>query len=113
MQCPAAFAEIIDLVIDSCLEIMLLPSGQIAQPRRQSGCGIPIAHLRRRSRFAQPKPFGEFERQPAPDRDGLPVQDAARTAWLSLGKTPPADYSLKSHKYIEEQAEIKKHVAEK
>ena len=41
------------------------------------------------------------------------VQEASRTAWLALGKTPPAVYEEKMHRYEEEQKEIQAKAKEK
>ncbi len=34
------------------------------------------------------------------------VQEASRTSWLAIGKTPPAEYEEKEKRYAGEQAEI-------
>ncbi|KAA0894077.1 DUF4337 domain-containing protein [Oryzomonas rubra] len=41
------------------------------------------------------------------------VQEASRTAWLAIGKEPPAAYEEKMHRYIEEQKEIQGKALEK
>lgn len=41
------------------------------------------------------------------------VQEASRTAWLAIGKEPPAAYKEKMQLYIEEQKEIKDKALEK
>jgi hypothetical protein len=41
------------------------------------------------------------------------VQEASRTAWLAIGKEPPAAYEEKMQRYIEEQKEIKGKALEK
>ena len=41
------------------------------------------------------------------------VQEASRTAWLAIGKEPPAAYEEKRHRYEEEQKEIQDKAREK
>lgn len=41
------------------------------------------------------------------------VQEASRTAWLAIGKEPPAGYAQKMQRYAEEQEEIGKKAKEK
>lgn len=41
------------------------------------------------------------------------VQEASRTAWLAVGKEPPAAYKEKMQRYIEEQKEIQGKALEK
>jgi hypothetical protein len=41
------------------------------------------------------------------------VQEASRTAWLAIGKVPPAAYEEKIHRYEEEQKEIQNKAKEK
>ena len=41
------------------------------------------------------------------------VQEASRTAWLAIGKTPPPVYEKKMHRYEEEQKEIQDKAREK
>lgn len=41
------------------------------------------------------------------------VQEASRTAWLAIGKEPPAAYEEKKERYIEEQKEIQVKALEK
>lgn len=41
------------------------------------------------------------------------VQEASRTAWLAIGKEPPAAYEEKMQRYIEEQKEIQGKALEK
>lgn len=41
------------------------------------------------------------------------VQEASRTAWLAIGKEPPAAYEEKMHRYGEEQKEIQDKAREK
>ncbi len=41
------------------------------------------------------------------------VQESSRTAWLAIGKEPPAAYEAKMHRYIEEQKEIQDKAREK
>ena len=41
------------------------------------------------------------------------VQEASRTAWLAIGKVPPAAYEEKMHRYEEEQKEIQAKAMEK
>ncbi len=41
------------------------------------------------------------------------VQEASRTAWLAIGKEPPAAYEEKMHRYEEEQKEIQTKAREK
>jgi hypothetical protein len=41
------------------------------------------------------------------------VQEASRTAWLAVGKEPPADYEEKIRRYVEEQKEIQGKANEK
>ncbi len=40
------------------------------------------------------------------------VQEAARTSWLAVNKEPPAEYTEKQKRYLEEQAEIQKKARE-
>jgi len=41
------------------------------------------------------------------------VQEASRTAWMAIGKEPPAAYEKKIQRYIEEQKEIQGKALEK
>ncbi len=41
------------------------------------------------------------------------VQEASRTAWLAIGKVPPAAYEEKMHRYEQEQKEIQAKAKEK
>jgi hypothetical protein len=41
------------------------------------------------------------------------VQEASRTSWLAMGKTPPSQYLEKASRYGEEQAEIQNKAREK
>lgn len=41
------------------------------------------------------------------------VQEASRTAWLAIGKEPPAPYEEKMRRYVEEQKEIQDKAREK
>jgi hypothetical protein len=41
------------------------------------------------------------------------VQEASRTAWLAIGKVPPAAYEEKMHRYEQEQKEIQDKAKEK
>lgn len=41
------------------------------------------------------------------------VQEAARAAWLAVGKQPPEEYEQKVHRYEDEQKEIQERAREK
>ncbi len=41
------------------------------------------------------------------------VQEASRSAWLAIGKEPPADFAAATKRYSEEQKEIQKAAQEK